>query len=90
MGMGHSVHDPAFAERRPWNTGRALRAKRALKPQQIWAIRFWLDRERRMRDRAFFDLAIDSKVRGCDLVRVRIGRPVAFSVELLEPRDAAC
>jgi hypothetical protein len=71
--MGHSIHDPAFAERRPWNTGRTPGAKRALKPQQIWAIRLWLDRERRMRDRALFDLAIDSKLRGCDLVRVRIG-----------------
>jgi hypothetical protein len=70
--MGHSIHDPAFAERRPWNTGRTPGAKRALKPQQIWAIRFWLDRERRMRDRALFDLAIDSKLRGCDLVRIRI------------------
>jgi integrase len=73
MDMGHSIHDPAFAERHPWNTGRTPGAKRALKPQQIWAIRFWLDRERRMRDRALFDLAIDSKLRGCDLVRIRIG-----------------
>ena len=37
------------------------------------AIRFWLERERRLRDRALFDLAIDSKLRGCDLVKVRIG-----------------
>jgi len=50
-----------------------LSAKRALKPQQVWAIRFWLDRERRLRDRALFDLAIDSKLRGCDVVKVRIG-----------------
>ena len=33
----------------------------------------WLDRERRLRDRAMFDLAIDSKLRGCDVVRIRIG-----------------
>ena len=71
--MGHSTHDPGFAQRRPWNADRKLGAKRALKPQQIWAIRFWLDREERLRDRALFDLAIDSKLRGCDLVRVRIG-----------------
>jgi integrase len=48
-------------------------AKRALKPQQVWAIRFWLDRERRVRDRAMFDLAIDSKLQGCDMVKVKIG-----------------
>ena len=71
--MGHSEYDPAFAERRPWNAGRKIGAKRALKPQQVWAIRFWLDRERRLRDRALFDLAIDSKLRGCDVVKVRIG-----------------
>lgn len=71
--MGHSEYDPAFADRRPWNAGHKLGAKRALKPQQVWAIRFWLDRERRLRDRALFDLAIDSKLRGCDVVKVRIG-----------------
>ena len=45
--------------------------------KQIWAIRFFLDGERRVRDRALFDLAIDSKLRGCDLVKVRIRDLVA-------------
>src|SRR5664279_211035 len=71
--MGHSSMDPAFHELRPWNEGRLLGAKRALKPQQVWAIRFWLDQHRRLRDRALFDFAIDSKLRGCDVVKVRIG-----------------
>src|SRR6201996_46757 len=75
--MGHSDFDPAIRERRPGNAGRMVGAKRALKPQQVWAIRFWLDRERRLRDRALFDLAIDSKLRGCDLVRIQIGELVA-------------
>ena len=75
--MGHSPPDPAFQERRPWNEGRLLGAKRALKQQQVWAIRFWLDQHRRLRDRALFDLAIDSKLRGCDVVRVRIGDVVS-------------
>lgn len=78
--MGHSEYDPAFAERRPWNAGRKIGAKRALKPQQVWAIRFWLDREGRLRDRALFDLAIDSKLRGCDVVKVRIGDLVTGGV----------
>lgn len=39
-----------------------------LTQKQIWAIRFFLDRERRVRDRALFDFAIDSKLCGCDLV----------------------
>jgi integrase len=70
--VGYSEFDPAIRERRPWNAGRMVGAKRALKPQQVWAIRFWLDRERRLRDRALFDLAIDSKLRGCDVVKIRI------------------
>ena len=75
--MGHSEYDPGFKDRRPWNAGRKLGAKRALKPQQVWAVRFWLDRERRVRDRAMFDLAIDSKLRGCDIVKLRIGELVS-------------
>ncbi len=71
--MGHSEYDPGGKDRRPWNAGRKIGAKRALKPQQVWAIRFWLDHERRLRDRAMFDLAIDSKLRGCDIVKMKIG-----------------
>ena len=48
-----------------------------LAQKKIWAIRFFLDRERRIRDRALFDLAIDSKLRGCDLVKIRIRDVVA-------------
>jgi len=55
--MGHSEFDSAARERPAWNAGRIVGAKRALKPPQVWVIRFWLDRERRLRDRALFDLA---------------------------------
>ncbi len=51
--MGHSQHDPAFAERRIWNAGRKLGAKRALKPQQVWAISYlrqWLENGEREHD----------------------------------------
>lgn len=71
--MGISQYDPAARGRPAWNAGRQVGAKRALKVRQIWAIRFFLDREGRMRDRALFDLAIDSKLRGCDLVKLKIG-----------------
>jgi hypothetical protein len=71
--MGHSIYDPGQEHRTAWNAGNKLGAKRPLKPKQVWGIRFWLDREIRLRDRALFDLAIDSKLRGCDLVKVRIG-----------------
>lgn len=75
--MGHSDLDPAVHERRPWNAGQHVGPKRPLRPRDIWAIRFFLDEHGRMRDRALFDLAIDSKLRGCDLVKLRIGDLVA-------------
>jgi hypothetical protein len=67
------VYDPATKERRPWNAGRKLGAKRALRAQQVCAIRSWLDWAGRLRDHAMFDLAIDRRLRGCDIVKVKIG-----------------
>ena len=71
--MGVSDLDPDARERRPWNAGNMVGAKRPLKPRDVWAIRFFLDEHRRLRDRALFDLAIDSKLRGCDIVKMKIG-----------------
>jgi integrase len=56
----------------PWNKGRVLGQKRPLKPNEVWAIRVRLRLERHTRDLALFNLAIDSKLRGCDLVRLRV------------------
>jgi hypothetical protein len=71
--MGLSEFGPAAREQVSWNAGRKVGAKRALKPRQIWVIRFFLDQHGRVRDRTLFDLAISSKLRGCDLVKIRIG-----------------
>lgn len=71
--MGISKYDPAAMGRPAWNAGKQVGVKKPLKQRQIWAVRFFLDREGRMRDRALFDLAIDSKLRGCDLVKLKIG-----------------
>jgi len=60
----------------PWNKGAFVGPKPPLKPKQVWSIRLNLQREGRTRDLALFDLAIDSKLRGCDLVRLRIGQVV--------------
>ena len=70
--MTYSHFDPAMQNRVVWNAGRTVGTKRPLTQKQIWAIRFFLDREERLRDRALFDLAIDSKLRGCDLVKLRV------------------
>ena len=75
--MGISRYDPLAKGRPAWNAGKQVGAKRVLKVKQIWLIRFFLDSEGRMRDRALFDLAIDSKLRGCDLVKMKIGSLVS-------------
>ena len=71
--METSEFESTAIAHRAWNSGRKVGAKRALKPRQVWAIRFFLDQHRRIRERALFDLAIDSKLRGCDVVKLRIG-----------------
>jgi hypothetical protein len=56
----------------PWNKGRLIGQKRPLKPKEVWAIRVRLQLEHHRRDLALFNLAIDSKLHGCDLVRLRV------------------
>ena len=58
--------------RDPWNKGRLIGQKRPLKPKDVWTIRVRLQLEGRKRDLAMFNLAVDSKLRGCDLVRLKI------------------
>lgn len=56
----------------PWNKGKLLGQKPPLKLKEIWAIRIRLQLDHRARDLALFNLAIDSKLRGCDLVGLRV------------------
>ena len=60
------------AQRTPWNKGKMIGQKTPLKLKEIWAIRFRLQESGRPRELALFNLAIDSKLRGCDLVRLRV------------------
>jgi len=60
------------AIRVPWNKGKITGQKPPLKRNEIWAIRVRLQIQRRTRDLALFNLAIDSKLRACDLVRLRV------------------
>lgn len=59
-------------QREPWNKGKLVGQKAPLKPKDIWAIRIHLQNEHQVRDLALFNLAIDSKLRGCDLVSLRV------------------
>ena len=60
------------ASRQPWNKGKLVGQKPPLKPQHVWAIRTQLQLAKKRRDLALFNLAIDSKLRGCDVVAIRI------------------
>ncbi len=57
---------------RPWNSGRIIGAKPPFKPKHVWAIRQQLKTAGRIRDLAMFDCGIDAKLRGCDLVKLRV------------------
>jgi len=56
----------------PWNKDKLVGQKAALKPQEVWAIRVRLQLADHKRDLALFNLAIDSKLRGCDLLELRV------------------
>jgi len=68
-----NIQLPVVSPRRPpWNKGRLVGQKRPLLPRQVWAIRARLELAGNRRDLALFNLAVDSKLRGCDLVRLRV------------------
>jgi hypothetical protein len=67
--MQDQVNATPIAQRRvPWNKGKLTGAKPPLRPKHVWSIRTKLQIEGRARDLAMFNLAIDSKLRGCDVV----------------------
>ena len=58
--------------REPWNKGKLVGQKTPFKLKEVWAIRVWLQLEHRTRELALFDLGLDSKLRSCDLVKLRV------------------
>ena len=68
-------NEPAVSnapKRTPWNKGKLVGAKPPLRPKHVWSIRTKLQVEGRARDLAMFNLAIDSKLRGCDVVALKV------------------
>ena len=63
---------PTIRKRAPWNKGKLTGAKPPLRPKHVWSIRTKLQIEGRVRDLAMFNLAIDSKLRGCDVVAIKV------------------
>ncbi len=70
----YTTNEPTMAsnQRRPWNRGKLIGPKPPLQPRHVWAIRTRLQLAGRTRDLALFNLAIDSKLRGCDVVSLKV------------------
>lgn len=72
----------ATQKRESWNKGKLIGQKAPLKPKDIWAIRIYLQGRHAVRDLALFNLAIDSKLRGCDLVNLHV-RDITHGAQVL-------
>jgi hypothetical protein len=72
MAMKDQVSVTPEPKRAPWNKGKLTEAEPPLRPKHVWSIRTKLQIEGRTRDLAMFNLAIDSKLRGCDVVAIRV------------------
>jgi len=74
----------------PWNKGKLTGAKPPLRPKHVWAVRTRLQLSKRFRDLALFNLAIDSKLRGCDVVGLRIAdvAPNGYAVDRASVRQS--
>jgi len=64
--------NPSKPRVEPWNKGKLIGQKPPLRPKHVWSIRTRLQMDGRVRDLAMFNLAIDSKLRGCDVVALRV------------------
>jgi integrase len=67
-----TIQSSSPPRRQPWNKGKLIGAKPPLRASHVWSIRTKLQLEERTRDLALFNLAIDSTLRGCDVVAVRV------------------
>ena len=75
----------ARPRRAAWNKGKMPGPKPPLRPGHVWAIRAKLQLEKRTRDLAMFNLAIDSKLRGCDVVVIRVEATLPRTATRLPP-----
>jgi hypothetical protein len=83
----HENPSPSPPTRTPWNKGKLIGAKPPLSPKHLWSIRTKLQMEGRTRDSALFNLAIDSKLRGCDVVAIRVACDSGTSAAPHTPRS---
>ena len=67
-----SQSNATFSRHTAWNKGKIVGQKPPLKQKEVWEIRVHLQMQRKIRDLAMFNLAIDSKLRSCDLVKLKV------------------
>jgi len=72
MSMEDHHNDLRDKEGQPWNKGKLIGPKPPLRPKHVWSIRTKLQALGRTRDLAIFNLAIDSKLRACDVVAIKV------------------
>src|SRR5436305_9984559 len=79
----HPSPRPVNHEHVAWNKGKLMGAKPPLRPKHVWAIRTKLQLEGNIRDLAMFNVAIDSKLRGCDVIALKVEdvAPNGYAVE---------
>ena len=70
--MQDNIADHTRRTTAPWNRDKLIGPKPPLKAKEIWSIRVRLQVAHRIRDLALFNLALDSKLRACDLVALRV------------------
>jgi integrase len=85
-----STSPAAAPSRSAWNKGKITGPKPPLRPGNVWAIRAKLQLEKRTRDLAMFNLAIDSKLRGCDLVALNVDdvAPNGYAIDRANVRQS--
>jgi hypothetical protein len=69
----------------PWNKGKLVGPKPPLHPKHVWSIRARLQLSGKVRELALFNIAIDSKLRGCDVVRLKVEDIAPNGAEFLRP-----
>ena len=72
METNEGIIETSTERHRPWNKGKLIGQKPPLHPKHVWAIRSRLQLANRKRDLALFNVAIDSKLRGCDVVSLKV------------------
>src|SRR5690348_8345979 len=70
--MNDNSNVTAASKHTPWNKGKMIGAKPPFRPKHVWSIRTKLQVEGRASDLALFNLALDSKLRGCDVVAIKV------------------